>query len=112
MSDIEDNNGFGDYEEINPEELIEVEDEHIPQTHIKSINVNTPPIFTQYEIARIIGERALQIELGNPIFVQLKIGEADPVLIAKREFDEGVLPLELTRLLPNGSTSRLTLLPS
>ena len=58
---------------------------------------------TKYEKARIIGARSLQISMGAPIltkmtpkrFEELKY---DPLEIAKVEYEEGVIPLELKRL--------------
>lgn len=61
--------------------------------------------FTKYEIARMIGSRALQISMGAPFLV--KMAEKDleaigynPIEIAKREFDEGVLPITVRRPMP------------
>lgn len=58
--------------------------------------------YTKYEKARIIGARALQIAMGAPIL--LKLGKDDlekmkynPVNIAKREFEEGILPIAIKR---------------
>ena len=60
---------------------------------------------TKYEVARIIGARALQLAMGAPIL--LKLGEADlrkinfsTVEIAKKEFGEGVLPITIRRPMP------------
>lgn len=61
--------------------------------------------FTKYEIARMIGNRALQISMGAPFLVKLsdeqlqQIGY-NPVEIAKREFEAGVLPITVRRPLP------------
>lgn len=61
--------------------------------------------FTKYEKARVIGARALQIAMGAPIL--LKLGKDDlekmkynPINIAKREFEEGVLPIVIKRTVP------------
>ena len=61
---------------------------------------------TKYERARIIGSRALQISQGAPIRVKLTKKDLEelkynPVEIAKREFEEGVIPIEVKRLLPH-----------
>lgn len=65
--------------------------------------------YTKYEEARIIGARALQISMGAPIL--LKLGEKDfenmkydPIIIAKKEFAEGVLPITIKRPLPEKIT--------
>jgi len=61
--------------------------------------------YTKYEIARIIGARALQISMGAPLL--LKLGEKDltkinfnPIEIAKLEFNKGVLPITIRRPMP------------
>ena len=58
---------------------------------------------TKYEKARIIGARSLQISMGAPILVKLtpkKLEELkyDPLEIAKLEFDEGVIPINVKRM--------------
>ena len=61
--------------------------------------------FTKYEKARMIGSRALQIAMGAPFLVKLnednlkKMGY-NPVEIAKKEFEEGLLPITIRRPLP------------
>ncbi|MBS3149769.1 DNA-directed RNA polymerase subunit K [Candidatus Woesearchaeota archaeon] len=61
--------------------------------------------YTKYEVARIIGARALQIAMGAPLLV--KLSEADlekinysTVEIAKMEFHNGALPISIKRPLP------------
>jgi DNA-directed RNA polymerase subunit K len=62
--------------------------------------------FTVYEKARLIGSRALQLSQGaKPLldfseedFVAMKY---NPVEIAKREFDAGIIPLSVRRSLPH-----------
>ncbi|WP_457615392.1 DNA-directed RNA polymerase subunit K [Methanopyrus sp.] len=51
---------------------------------------------TRFEIARIVGARALQIAMGSPVLVEVE-GDEDPLEIAKREFDEGVVPVVVIR---------------
>ena len=58
--------------------------------------------YTKYERARLIGARALQISQGAPILLELHEGDLEqmkfnPVEIAKREFEAGVLPLDVKR---------------
>ena len=55
--------------------------------------------YTKYEIARIIGARALQISMGAPIMVELSKEELEkirfnPVEIAKIEFEKGSIPIK------------------
>lgn len=60
---------------------------------------------TKYETARIIGARALQIAMGAPILMKLSEKDLDelkynPIEIAKKEFDGGLLPITIKRPLP------------
>jgi len=57
---------------------------------------------TKYEKARLIGARSLQISMGAPIMLKMttkKLEEIgyDPLEIAKLEFAEGVIPIEVIR---------------
>lgn len=61
--------------------------------------------FSKYEKARMIGSRALQIAMGAPFLI--KIGEKEleelsynPIEIAKKELEEGVIPMTVRRPLP------------
>ena len=61
--------------------------------------------FNKYEMARIIGARALQISQGAPFM--LKVSEEElknigynTVEIAKREFQLGLIPISVKRPLP------------
>jgi DNA-directed RNA polymerase subunit K len=53
--------------------------------------------YTRFEKARIIGARALQIAMGAPILIKIPEDLLDPVLIAMREFEEGVIPITIVR---------------
>lgn len=58
--------------------------------------------FTKYEKARMIGSRALQLSMGAPFLVKLSPEDLvhikyDPIEIALREFDEGILPITVKR---------------
>ncbi len=61
--------------------------------------------YTKYEMARIIGARALQITMGSPLLVKIteeflqKIN-FNPIEIAKEEFKKGILPITIKRPLP------------
>ncbi len=68
--------------------------------------------FTKYEMARIIGARALQIAMDAPLL--LKISEErlkqiryDALKIAELEFNEGVLPITIHRPLPRKGREKL-----
>ena len=61
--------------------------------------------FTKYEIARIIGSRALQIAMGAPFLVKLSDKDLaeikyNPIEIAKIELKKDVLPLAIKRPMP------------
>jgi DNA-directed RNA polymerase beta' subunit/DNA-directed RNA polymerase subunit K/omega len=61
----------------------------------------TTPFMTKFEQARLLGTRALQLSKGAPPVVEL-YGETDPLEIAKRELEEGKMPIIIRRPLPNG----------
>ena len=57
---------------------------------------------TKYEIARMIGSRALQIAMGAPFFVKLTENDLEklnynPIKIEKLEFEKGVKPIAVKR---------------
>lgn len=59
---------------------------------------------TKYEKARLIGARSLQISMGAPTLVKLtpKMLEElkyDPLEIAKLEYEQGVIPLIMKRMI-------------
>jgi len=64
--------------------------------------------YSKYEKARMIGSRALQLGMGAPVLIKMpekeleKIG-FNPIEIAKREFDAGVLPLTVKRPFPKAA---------
>lgn len=69
--------------------------------------------FTKYEIARIIGARALQIAMDAPLLLKIpkeKLKEIryDPLRIAQMELEEEVLPIAISRPSPKKTKERLT----
>lgn len=56
-----------------------------------------PTEYTRFERARILGARALQVSLGAPILIDVPAELVDPVEIAEREFDAGVIPITVRR---------------
>jgi DNA-directed RNA polymerase subunit K/omega len=63
------------------------------------------PQFTRFEIARIIGARALQIAMDAPLLMkisddELKKMQYDSIKIAEKELNEGVLPISIHRPMP------------
>lgn len=62
----------------------------------------TLPFVTRYEKARILGERAKQINAGAKPFVEVADNIIDGYLIALKEFDEKKIPFIVKRPLPGG----------
>jgi len=61
--------------------------------------------FSKYERARIIGARGLQVSMDAPLLVKISKDELnsinyDPLRIAEKELDSGVLPISVTRPMP------------
>lgn len=61
--------------------------------------------FSKYERARIIGARGLQISMDAPILVDMNEGDLDeinydPLKIAEKELNSGVLPISVNRPMP------------
>ena len=64
----------------------------------------TVPFVTRYEKARVIGERAKQINSGAKPFIEVDQSIIDGYLIALREFEEKKIPFIIRRPLPNGTS--------
>lgn len=62
-----------------------------------------PKRLTRFERARIIGIRALQLNLGAPPLVPIEETEWDALKIAEQELNLGVLPISIRRTFPDGS---------
>lgn len=61
---------------------------------------------SRFEIARLISARALQLSLGAPPMV--KVEEAVSMQnLAKKEFEEKVLPLTVLREFPDGHSEKV-----
>lgn len=54
--------------------------------------------YTRFEKAAVIGARALQIAMGAPILVKLPSNTIDPLKIAVIEFEKGVIPITVKRV--------------
>jgi DNA-directed RNA polymerase subunit K len=68
--------------------------------------------FTKYEIARILGARALQIAMDAPLLLKMskeKLVELryDPLKIAELEFSANVLPITVKRPMPRKVEAKL-----
>ncbi len=68
--------------------------------------------FTRFEIARILGARALQISMDAPLLISLTDEELnemhyDALKIASKEFYSGVLPISVRRPMPTKTGAKL-----
>jgi DNA-directed RNA polymerase I, II, and III subunit RPABC2 len=62
----------------------------------------TIPFLTKYEKARVLGQRAKQIESGSKPFVRVPENVIDGYIIAELELKEKRIPFIIRRPLPNG----------
>lgn len=73
------------------------------------VNSGGPPIFpkkyTRFEKARVIGARALQIEMGAPVLVDVPENVTDAIDIALLEFEKDAIPITVVRRLPGEKES-------
>jgi len=68
--------------------------------------------FSKYEMSRILGARALQIAMNAPVLIKIDKEELeqihfDPLKIAIKEFESGVLPISVVRPLPKKKEEHL-----
>jgi DNA-directed RNA polymerase I, II, and III subunit RPABC2 len=66
-------------------------------------NHRTIPFLTKYEKARILGQRAKQIESGARPFIKISENIVDSYIIAELELREKKIPFIIRRPLPNGT---------
>jgi DNA-directed RNA polymerase I, II, and III subunit RPABC2 len=64
----------------------------------------TVPFVTRYEKARVIGERAKQINSGAKPFIEIDRTMIDGYLIALKEFEQKKIPFIIRRPLPSGAS--------
>ena len=64
----------------------------------------TIPILSRYERARVLGERADQINSGAQPFIEVEPTIIDGYLIALKELEQKKIPFIIQRPLPNGSS--------
>jgi DNA-directed RNA polymerase subunit K/omega len=50
-----------------------------------------------------VGARALQISMGAPILVEANENFSNPIDIALKELEGGILPITIRRTLPDGT---------
>jgi DNA-directed RNA polymerase I, II, and III subunit RPABC2 len=63
----------------------------------------TVPFLTKYERARVLGQRAKQINMGAQAFVKVPDNVIDGIVIAELELKEKKIPFIIKRPLPNGA---------
>jgi DNA-directed RNA polymerase I, II, and III subunit RPABC2 len=68
-----------------------------------------PKKITRFERAKVISARALQIAMGAPVLVKTPPDIDSPIDIAVLEIEEGILPISITRRLPDGTTQNIPL---
>ena len=51
----------------------------------------------RFEVARIIGARALQLSLGAPPLIEVSKDMLEPLELAKIEFEKEIIPLKVLR---------------
>ena len=64
----------------------------------------TIPILSRYERARILGERAKQINSGAKPFIDVEPSMMDGYLIALKELEQKRIPFIIQRPIPNGAS--------
>jgi len=64
----------------------------------------TLPFLTKYERARVLGERAKQLNSGAKPFITVDENVIDGYLIAIKELEEKKIPFIIRRPLPNGAS--------
>ena len=69
----------------------------------------TIPYLTKYERARILGQRAKQINAGAPPFIKVPENVIDGYIVAEIELKEKRIPFIVRRPLPNGGSEYWTL---
>lgn len=60
---------------------------------------------TRFEKARLIGARALQLALGAPPLI--KTDFFNPIEVSREEFRQGVVPISVVRVYPDGTEERV-----
>lgn len=68
--------------------------------------------FSKYERARILGARALQISMDAPLLIKAEQEDLenlnfDPLRLAEKELDSGVLPISVNRPMPEKKGEKL-----
>lgn len=61
-----------------------------------------PDHLTRFELARILGARALQLSFGAPPLIEISSELADAMSIARAELVSKAIPISIRRTLPSG----------
>jgi DNA-directed RNA polymerase subunit K/omega len=61
-----------------------------------------PDHLTRFELARIMGARALQLSFGAPPLIEISADLADAMSIARAELESRAIPISIRRTLPSG----------
>jgi DNA-directed RNA polymerase subunit K len=74
--------------------------------------MNKTDEYSKYEVARILGARALQIAMNAPLLIKINKEDLekinyDSLRIAEIEFESGVLPISIKRPFPKKKKERL-----
>ena len=71
---------------------------------IEDVNHKTIPFVTKYECARILGERAKQLNSGDDSYVEVPENIIDGYTIAMLEYEQKAIPFIVRRPMPDGSS--------
>ncbi len=63
---------------------------------------------TKYELARVLGARALQLSMGAPPLLKVTVDDS-LIDIARKELEAGMLPVIIRREIPSGETQDISL---
>ncbi len=74
------------------------------QGYIEDPNHRSIPILTKYELTRVLGLRARQIDEGAAPLVSVPSGVLDGYVIAKAELDQKKIPFIIRRPMPSGES--------
>lgn len=67
--------------------------------------------YTKFEVARLIGARALQIKMGAPVLIKIPKTVEKPIDVARLELDQEVLPLTVKEREPKYIRRKKVMLP-
>ena len=88
------------YKTISKYEIVSINETY---KHKNQNKKKASPYLTKFERAKILGQRAKQINNGSPIFVKVTPNIIDGHTIALMELQQKKIPFIIKRPLPNGS---------